>query len=254
MTDFRKLATDNLILRGVVGSTVHGTAIEGQDDRDEMGVCVEPPEYVCGLSRFEQYIERTQPEGVRSGPGDLDLCIYSLRKFCHLAAKGNPSIILLLWLPEYLVATTLGKELVELRQAFVSREAGWRYLGYLRSQRAALTGEKSTRTHRPEIVERYGFDSKFAMHAARLGFQGIEYLTQGIIDLPIREPTLGSLRDIRRGKLSLREVLALLADLERELREAAEQCTRQADYRKINEFLVEAHNYHWQAPRPARDG
>jgi hypothetical protein len=28
----------------------HGTAIDGQDDRDEMGVFVEPPENVCGLT------------------------------------------------------------------------------------------------------------------------------------------------------------------------------------------------------------
>jgi len=46
----RDIALDNEILRGIVGSTSHGTAIEGQDDRDEMGVFVEPPEYVCGLT------------------------------------------------------------------------------------------------------------------------------------------------------------------------------------------------------------
>ena len=51
MTD-RDLAFDNMILRGVAGSTVHGTAIDGQDDLDYMGVCVEPPEHVLGLRRF----------------------------------------------------------------------------------------------------------------------------------------------------------------------------------------------------------
>jgi hypothetical protein len=33
---------------------------------------------VIGLREFEQYIFRTQPEGARSGPGDLDLVVY-----CH---------------------------------------------------------------------------------------------------------------------------------------------------------------------------
>ena len=31
------------LIRAEVGSTIHGTAIAGTDDRDEMGVCVEAP-------------------------------------------------------------------------------------------------------------------------------------------------------------------------------------------------------------------
>lgn len=59
----RDVALGNEILRGLVGSTAHGTAIEGQDDRDEMGVFIEPPENVCGLRSVDHYIHRTQPEG-----------------------------------------------------------------------------------------------------------------------------------------------------------------------------------------------
>jgi hypothetical protein len=40
-----------LVLRVQVGSGVHGTSITGQDDRDEMGICLEPPEFVTGLAR-----------------------------------------------------------------------------------------------------------------------------------------------------------------------------------------------------------
>jgi RNA repair pathway DNA polymerase beta family len=38
------------ILRGTVGSTAHGLHHGGQDDRDEMAVFVEPPEYLIGLA------------------------------------------------------------------------------------------------------------------------------------------------------------------------------------------------------------
>ena len=78
------------ILRSVVGSGVHGIAIEGTDDHDEMGVYIEPPEYLLGVERHrDDYIWRTQPEGVRSGPGDTDLVMYSLQKYLRLAIKGN---------------------------------------------------------------------------------------------------------------------------------------------------------------------
>jgi uncharacterized protein len=40
-----------MILRVQVGSGVHGTSIAGQDDRDEMGLCLEPSQFVTGLAR-----------------------------------------------------------------------------------------------------------------------------------------------------------------------------------------------------------
>jgi uncharacterized protein len=51
---------------------VHGLSNPGTDDRDEMGVCVEPLAYIAGLRPFEHWVFRTQPEGVPSGPGDVD--------------------------------------------------------------------------------------------------------------------------------------------------------------------------------------
>ena len=62
------------IIRVEVGSTIHGIGLENKDDRDEMGVCVEPPGYVVGLEVFEQYTGRHA--NVReSGMLDLNLAI-----------------------------------------------------------------------------------------------------------------------------------------------------------------------------------
>src|SRR5690348_3344465 len=111
----RQIAEQGLILRVQVGSGVHGTSVVGQDDRDEMGICLEPPEYVTGLARvpngldglapsvvFHQYERHTawdKPGGLanRSGAGDLDVVIYSARKWCQLALAGNPTVLLVLF-------------------------------------------------------------------------------------------------------------------------------------------------------------
>lgn len=122
----RGVALPNEILRSVVGSGVHGIAIEGTDDHDEMGVYIEPPEWVLGVERHrEDYIWRTQPEGVRSGHGDTDLVLYSLRKYLRLAIKGNPTVMLPLFAPEesLVVVTPLGEELRNLRTGLLSRLA-----------------------------------------------------------------------------------------------------------------------------------
>ena len=47
----RDIAERGTILRVQVGSGVHGTAISGLDDRDEMGICLEPRGYVTGVSQ-----------------------------------------------------------------------------------------------------------------------------------------------------------------------------------------------------------
>jgi len=138
--EFRELAARGTILRCQVGSGVHGIAIDGHDDRDEMGICIEPPEYVIGLRRFEQYEYRTQPEHHRSGPGDLDLVIYGLRKWMRLALQGNPSVLLPLFVPddEIVSITPLGRELRECTTMILSRQAGHRFAGYLEAQRRGL--------------------------------------------------------------------------------------------------------------------
>src|SRR4051794_29482564 len=98
---------DLTILLVEVGSTAHGTGIPGGEDHDELGVVVEAPGQVVGLEErgFSTVMQRTQPEGERSGPGGVDRTLHSLRRFARLAASGNPSILMSFWAPvEYITA------------------------------------------------------------------------------------------------------------------------------------------------------
>lgn len=241
----KDIAFKNTIFQGVVGSTAHGTGLDGKEDRDEMGVFIEPCRNVCGLQSVDRYISRTQPDGVRSGPGDIDLTMYSLRKFCRLAIKGNPSVTLLLWLPEYMAQNYLGKELVSMRRGFISKEAGERHLGYLISQKRALLGERSKKVTRPELVAEFGYDTKFAMHALRLGMQGIEFLTEGSLSVPIKEPNRSTLLDVRKGKPSFKEVIEMIESVEADLKTITEKYNGKADVVRVENFLMSAHQRHW---------
>ncbi|MEU3765777.1 hypothetical protein AB0E55_12025 [Amycolatopsis keratiniphila] len=46
--EFAAIAEQGTILRCQVGSGQQGTAVLGQDDRDELGICIEPPDHVIG--------------------------------------------------------------------------------------------------------------------------------------------------------------------------------------------------------------
>lgn len=249
--EYAAVAEQGTILRCQVGSGLHGTAVDGQDDRDEMGLCVEPAAYVTGLRRFEQYIFRTQPEGVRSGPGDLDLIVYSLRKWMRLALTGNPTILLPLFVPdaEIVRITELGHELRANADRIVSRQAGLRFAGYLRTQRKRML-EGAVKVNRPELIEKYGFDTKYAMHMVRLGVQGVELLETGRMTLPIAEPWLTWLRDLRRGKHTRDEAIAAAVELEDRLDRLVRgesPLPEEPDRGWADQWLVRAYGSAWQA-------
>ena len=266
----RVIAERGMILRVQVGSGVHGTSIAGQDDRDEMGVCLEPPEFVTGLARvpngtraspsvrFEQYERHTawdRPGGVanRSGAGDLDVIIYSARKWTRLALDGNPTVLLVLFVPdeEVVFRNEVGAELVANADRFVSRLAAVRFLGYLRGQKAAMTGQTGAHTNRPELVAVHGYDTKYAMHALRLGLQGVELLTTGRITLPVPEPHRAYLRSVRRGERELAEVLDAITETEKRLAQLSESpaVPDQPDRRWVDDWLHRSYLDSWASSR-----
>ncbi|HWK30419.1 MAG TPA: nucleotidyltransferase domain-containing protein [Solirubrobacter sp.] len=252
LTRAQEIAERGLILRTTVGSVVHGLSNLGTDDRDELGVCIEPPEYLLGFRRFEHFAYRTQPEGRPSGPGDLDLTVYGLRKYCRLALKGSPTTLLPLFVrgDDVIARTSAGEELQALAGAFVARSTGRAFRGYLDAQRRGLLGERhATRTR--ERSREHGYDTKYAMHALRIGYQGVELLETGRITLPVPEPQRTTLRAVRAGTVPLGEVLALIERVDAELDAAGETSglPDTPDVDAVDRFAVRAYRAAWDARR-----
>ncbi len=243
------------ILRTVVGSGVHGIAIPGTDDHDEMGVFVEPADRVLGLApAVPHYVFRTQQEGARSGPGDVDLVMYSLRKYLRLATKGNPTVLLPLFAPadQVVVSTPLGVELRELAPAVLSQHAVRRFLGFMDSQRDRLLGRgrRSNVPNRPELVARFGYDVKYASHALRLALQGREIVRDGRLTLPMPESERAEVLAVKRGEVPvLADVLARIGQVQGEIEDvlAAGRTPLPAepDLAAVSRWAVGAHRRHW---------
>jgi predicted nucleotidyltransferase len=246
----------NTILLVEVGSTAHGTGIPGGEDHDEMGVVVEAPEAILGLDErgFRTVMQRTQPEGSRSGPGDIDRTLYALRRFLRHAASGNPSILMAMWAP-VLNTTELGEELRALADAFVGRHIVPRYRGYMQSQAQRLLGSRGgghgTRGsgRREELISTFGYDTKYAMHCARLGFQCIELLETGRLTLPIDRPEADWLRAVRRGEVSFDEWWARVLALDERLAalETDDAIRPGPDRARIESWSTYAHLHVWRS-------
>lgn len=234
---------DRVLLRVEVGSTAHGTGLPGKEDYDELGVMAEPWDSTIGLSPIKDTIvyRPGKAVGERSDPGDYDLVVYTARKFASLAAKGNPSVLMVLFGP-LTASSPLGDDLRSLAPAFWSDQARARFLGYSHSQRERMLGIRGGKhTNRPELIAAHGYDTKYAMHMVRLGFQGIEYATTGRLTLPIPEPHGDTLRAIRRGEMPMSDVIAMADRNEAELRRLEGSAPPQPDRAAINAWLLDVH-------------
>lgn len=154
-----------------------------------------------------------------------------------------------MYLPEdaVVVRTEVGKRLQELAPAFASRRAGKRFLGYLEAQRQKLIGERSQDVNRKELVEQFGYDTKFAMHMLRLGHQGVEFLESGRLHLPVQEPVRSHLMDVRRGRISITGVLKECADLESRIKDLlnSSPLPLTPDLKSVERFVMDAYEAAW---------
>lgn len=235
-----------IILNSDVGSRLFGTNTP-DSDHDYMGVCVEPAEYVLGLCKFEQHESQSQPQWERAGPNDYQETIYSLRKFCSLALKGNPSILVLLYAPSPSVVTDTGRMLQSLHACFHSRHVANAFLGYMRQQRNRLEeGTVKARVNRPELVEKYGYDTKYAYHLIRLGIQGVDICVNSKIQLPMREWDINVLMGIRNGEWSKERCIETSLDLELRIESLKAELPDEPAHDIINDFLIKTYMTTWR--------
>lgn len=210
-----------VLLIAEVGSTAHGISTpDTGDDLDLTVVRIESfDELVVGSQKRQSMMIRTQPDGVRSRLGDIDLQVYTLRKFAGLAAGGNPSILGAIFSP--LVHRSSSVDFDVLGRIIASKRAGAAFLGYMQQQIERWIGVRGQRNvNRPELVQAYGFDTKYAAHTVRLGHQGIEYMQTGRFSMPMPADTAERIVGLRTGSMSEYDALEWAKTIEDDLKQA----------------------------------
>lgn len=200
LPDHLKWVTERCILYHISGGRLYGTS-EDTSDYDYIGVTIPPIDYVVGLKSFEQVEIKEEVDGVLH-----EVTIYGIKKFMKLLTGCNPNIIESLFIkPRSRFALSTPGKYEHLwwggprtsRHLFISQKAYHTFCGYATSQLHKLRVKKHNKTGRQELVEQFGFDTKFAMHAFRLYHEGINLLKSGELEFPL--PNLQELKDIRNG-------------------------------------------------------
>lgn len=241
--------SDNLIMAFIGGSQMHGAKIAESEDTDWYGVYVESPEKILGIDKDEHFVFTTGGERGGNGPQDVDVTLYSLQKFAHLACKGNPSVLHFLFCKEQFFTPEWGRISLH-RDLFLARTHVNQFLGFANAQYQRLMGGKGQKNiHRQQLEEDFGYDTKYAMHIIRLYGEAIEFMETGSITLP--RPNAEELIAIRRGKYKLHEIEEMAKELEAQAWQAREttQLPNRVDRDKISKLLVGIYEIAWENQR-----
>lgn len=131
------------IYKCIHGSRAYGTYIE-TSDTDYKGVAIAPLDYYLGCTKNFEQAERYVNKG-----HDRDETIYDIKKFMKLASACNPNIIEVLYCreqdiiwPESSFLASLGTELRQNRDIFLSKKAKNTFSGYALAQLKRINGHR----------------------------------------------------------------------------------------------------------------
>ncbi len=212
----------------VMGSTAYGVA-EDHSDMDIYGFAIPPQDWVfphlrgeiMGFDECKPQFEQIQQhhmmdKSARGGKGvEYDLTIYSIIKYFKLLMENNPNIIDSLYVPRncVLYSTALGEMVRESRQMFLHKGCWPKFKGYAYSQVQKMR-TKVPEGGRRKMVEKYGYDVKFAYHVVRLLNEVEQILIEQDLDLARNKEQL---KAIRRGEWTPQQVEDYFADKEKQL-------------------------------------
>ncbi len=238
----------NLVHLFVGGSELHGAKVGKTDDTDIYGIYIEGPEQALGLCPQEHFVWSTAGNERRNGPDDIDLTLYSLRKWAGMAAKGNATALHLLFAEPREVPPQTWKKIQANKDVFLSRASAKQFLGFADAQFKRLTGEKGSgkKGQRPEYIGKYGYDTKAAMHGLRLLYECMELMQHGRVTLPRPEKEL--LIEVRSGSWTFEKVLRHAQKLFKDVEDsvASSPLPEKVDRNRISRLVAETHVEFWK--------
>jgi predicted nucleotidyltransferase len=210
-----------IIYRCVMGSRAYGLDTD-ESDTDRRGIYLAPAELQWSLFGAPEQFEDNAAQS----------CYWELQKFLIMALRANPNILECLYSPLVEKVTPLGKELVSLRDRFLSQMLFQTFNGYALSQ-----FKKIDQDLRNQGEVRW----KHAMHLLRLLITGAATLREGRVPVRVGEHR-HRLLAVKRGELPWAEVDAWRKDLHRDFENALAETRlpERPDYEAANSFLIKA--------------
>lgn len=195
------------------------------------------PGFGTGPEKFEQFEQHHVND--REEGRVYDFNVMSIVKYIDLCMDCNPNMIDSLFTPERCVLISSPASLLvrDNRKLFLSKRSWHTFKGYAFQQLRKMQTKKPE-GKRLEIVEKYGYDVKFAYHLVRLLNEVQQILEEGDLDL---ERSREELKAIREGLWTQERVIQHFEDRSRQLEEVYHKSTIpiKPDEGKIKRVLLD---------------
>ena len=176
---------------------------------------------------------------------EYDFAVYSIVQYFNLCMQCNPNMIDSLFVPERCLhhVTSVGRMVRDNRHLFLHKGCWARFKNYAYDQIHKLDIKKP-KGKRKQLVDLYGFDTKFAYNCPRLLSEVEQILTEGTLDL---ERNREQLKAIRRGEWTKEQLYQYFTDKEKQLEKAYTESNLPAlpDVGKIKTLLINCLEHHF---------
>jgi len=242
---------DNLCYLTIMGSEAYGCE-QDKSDKDFYGFCMPSLSYVFphtagyieGFDEIPRFLS-WQQHHVKDDKKNYDFEVFSIVHYFRLLSDGNPNIIDSIFTPDDCVqhSTHISDLVRQKRKLFLSKKLYHKFKGYAFSQMKKVESKIAV-GKRKELVEKFGYDTKFLSHCYRLCEECRQILEEG--DLDIRR-SRDAQKAIRRGDMGLQEVKNWFTQKDGELERLYETSTipHSPDKCSIKELLLNCLEHHY---------
>lgn len=232
----------------------HSYGVETKDsDFDYYGMCIAPRDHhfpaeyglISGFDEIPEF-ETWHQHRIAYEKG-IDLTLSNITHYFKLLRKNNPNIIDSLFAPQSCVvtATQLANMIRDNRKIFLHKGLWKMFKGYAYSQKSEMIN-RQPQGARKEMVDKWGFDLKFAMNLVRLLSECEQLLIEGDLDLQ-ESGRKAHLKSIRNGEVPLKDILHYFDTKEKQLEELYNKTKLpdEPDDVKIRALLINCLEHHY---------
>lgn len=244
-----KWLSKNIVYLSIVGSVSYGdNDVNKISDIDLLGICVPPKSIIFphlagkifGFDEIEEF-NLYKKDHIVDNDKEYDISIRNIVSFFKLLNKSNPTAIESLFSSqeEVLLISQVGHFIRDNRHMFLSKECVSTFKGYSLSNLKKMESKTPEEWgKRYELVKKYGYDVKFAMHCVRLLLELEQILTVENIDL---KKDKDQLKSIRKGEWTIDEIKKWASNKEKELDIALANSNLQekVDEKKVKNLLIQ---------------
>lgn len=236
----------------IMGSEAYGVQ-KDKSDQDIYGFTIPPKNdifpnlngEILGFGRQIQRFEQWQEHHVSHNEKQYDFTIYSIVKYFQLCMENNPNMIDSLFTSQNCILhiTQIGQMVRENRKIFLHKGSWHKFKGYAYSQLHKIS-LKNCVGKRKEIIEKYGYDIKFAYHVVRLLNEAEQILIEGDLDL---QKNNEQLKTILRGEWTEQQINDYFNNKEKLLEELYIKSTLpyRPDEQAIKILLLQCLEHHY---------